>query len=146
MTWYTILNMHHRRIASCVFGQTGTLLSCRFIRSVLFATYEDSSDSWTLVLQSYDWYPRICCSRWSSEGNYCSLERKVSPQQKNLEINWPKYWKSASLANIITDSQVVLVPFVAPGVKLPRKFSFSFPPSIYQLSVWKFFHSRNTRT
>ena len=33
--------------------------------------------------------------------------------------------KSASVVNILTDSQVLLVPFVAPGVKLPRKYTFS---------------------
>ena len=33
--------------------------------------------------------------------------------------------KSVSLANILADSQVLLVPFIAPGVKLPRKYSFS---------------------
>lgn len=42
--------------------------------------------------------------------------------------------KSLSLVNILTDSQVLLVPFIAPGVKLPRKYSFS----IIDLSIISF--------
>lgn len=62
--------------------------------------------------------------------------------------------KSASIANILVDSQVLLVPFVAPGVKLPCKYSFSaidlsvisvevdFPQPEYAYMLVSFFRER----
>ena len=47
--------------------------------------------------------------------------------------------KSASLVNILTDSQMLLVPFIAPGVKLPRKYSYFRHPSINYLSLKSIF-------
>lgn len=54
-------------------------------------------------------------------GRLVSLKKRSGDQPLKLT----EILTSASLANILVDSQVLLVPFIAPGVKLPRKYSFS---------------------
>lgn len=136
ITWYTTLNMHHRRTAFYVFVRTETLWSCMLAIGILshgvFRINENSPNlTYYSVFQSSEWYSRICRSRWSSERNYCSFEGKVSPPSSYSRSGivffcWNKTEiRSASMANILADAQVLLVPFICPGVEAPRKYSQS---------------------